>query len=76
MSFNTAEEIIGYLCRFGYTSSNSVILVGNRIDLERSRVISTEGKISGHSYKHFTLINYDSRLVITSKLLILTTLES
>jgi hypothetical protein len=42
-SFNSAEEIIGYLCRFGYTSANSVILVANKIDLERSRVISTEG---------------------------------
>ena len=31
---------------------------------------------NGQSYKHFTLVNYDSRLVITSKLLILTTLES
>ena len=28
------------------------------------------------SYKHYTLINYDSRLETTSKLLILTTLES
>ena len=28
------------------------------------------------SYKHFMLINYDSRVVITSKLLILTTLEA
>ena len=28
------------------------------------------------SYKHFTLINYDSRVVITSKFLILMTLES
>ena len=31
---------------------------------------------SGQSYKHFTLINYDSRVVITSKLLILMTLET
>ena len=31
---------------------------------------------NGQSYKHFTLLNYDSRLGITSKLLILTTLES
>ena len=32
--------------------------------------------ISGQSYKHFMLINYGSRVVITSKLLKLTTLES
>ena len=31
---------------------------------------------SGQSYKHFTIVNYNSRVVITSKLLILTTLES
>ena len=30
---------------------------------------------SAQSYKHFTLINYNSRVVITSKLLILTTLD-
>ena len=29
----------------------------------------------GQSYKHFTLVNYDSRVAITSKLLILTTLD-
>ena len=28
------------------------------------------------SYKHFTLVNYDSRIVITIKLLIITTPES
>ena len=31
---------------------------------------------SGQSYKYFTLVNYDSRVANTSKLLILTTLES
>ena len=30
----------------------------------------------GQSYNHVTLVNYDSRVVITSKLLILMTLES
>ena len=30
---------------------------------------------SAQSYKHFTLINYNSRVIITSKLLILTTLD-
>ena len=29
----------------------------------------------GRSYKHFMLVNYNSRLVMISKLLILTTLE-
>ena len=31
---------------------------------------------SGQSYKHFTLVNYNSKLIITGKLLIFTTLES
>ena len=31
--------------------------------------------INGQYYKHFILVNYDSRLVLTSKLLILMTLE-
>ena len=30
---------------------------------------------SGESYKQFTLVNYDSRVVVTSKLLIFTTLD-
>ena len=30
----------------------------------------------GQSYKQFTLVNYDSRVVVTSKLLIFTTLDS
>ena len=34
------------------------------------------GAISGQSYKHFTLVNYDSSVAISSKLLIFTTLES
>ena len=42
------------------------------------RLEAREGsaKFSGQSYKHFMLVNYDSRVVITSKLLILTTLET
>ena len=31
---------------------------------------------SGQSYKQFALINYDSRVILTSKLLIFTTLDS
>jgi len=43
-SFNYAEDIVGYLNRFGFTSHNSVIAVANKVDLERARVISTEGR--------------------------------
>ena len=32
--------------------------------------------ISGQSYKQFTLVNYNSRVVVTSKLFIFTTLDS
>ena len=40
------------------------------------RITLVNSGFFGQSYKHFTLVNYDSRLVITSKLLILMTLES
>ena len=32
--------------------------------------------ICGQSYKHFALVNYDSRVINTSKLLIFTTVET
>ena len=38
--------------------------------------VTVKTEICVKSYKHFTLVNYDSRVVITWKLLILTTLES
>ena len=38
--------------------------------------LSSSVQASGQSYKHFMLVNYDSRVIITCKLLILTTLES
>jgi len=41
-SFKIAEETMSYLWRFGYSKAKSVILVGNKVDLERSRIISTE----------------------------------
>ena len=50
------------------------------IDRFQNAYVGTEAslqiKISAQSCKHFTLINYDSRAVITSKLLIRITLES
>ena len=39
------------------------------------KAVSTQVLSCDQSYKHFTLVNYDSRVVITSKLLILKTLE-
>ncbi|KZC14148.1 PREDICTED: uncharacterized protein LOC107192219 [Dufourea novaeangliae] len=44
-SFQIAEEILNYLWREHYTQERSVIVVGNKSDLVRSRVItSNEGK--------------------------------
>ena len=45
---------------------------------ERERERQTEGGAlpCGQSYKQFTLINYDPRVVVISKLLIFTTLDS
>lgn len=42
-SFQAAEEILNYLWRERYTHEKSVIVVGNKADLARSRVISTNG---------------------------------
>ncbi|XP_056638859.1 uncharacterized protein LOC130446550 [Diorhabda sublineata] len=44
-SFQHAEETLNYLWREGYTQEKSVIVVGNKADLARARVISpNEGK--------------------------------
>lgn len=44
-SFRQAEEIVKYLWRENVTKDKAVILVGNKADLARSRVITTaEGK--------------------------------
>ncbi|KAK6622305.1 hypothetical protein RUM44_002116 [Polyplax serrata] len=44
-TFQVAEDILNYLWRENYTHDKSVILVGNKSDLARSRVISTaDGK--------------------------------
>ncbi|KOC69090.1 GTP-binding protein REM 1 [Habropoda laboriosa] len=45
-SFQVAEEILNYLWREHYTQERSVIVVGNKSDLVRSRVITeNEGKL-------------------------------
>lgn len=44
-SFRQAEEIVKYLWRENVTKEKAIILVGNKADLARSRVIpSAEGK--------------------------------
>lgn len=42
-SFRVAEEIINYLWQENYTKDKAVILVGNKADLARSRVIASQG---------------------------------
>ncbi|KAK9717528.1 Ras family [Popillia japonica] len=42
-SFQHAEETLNYLWREGYTKEKSVIVVGNKADLARSRMISANG---------------------------------
>lgn len=44
-SFRVAEEILNYLWRENITKDKAVIVVGNKADLARSRVITTAGKI-------------------------------
>lgn len=43
-SFKVAEDILNYLWRENYTTDKSVIVVGNKSDLARARVIPFEGK--------------------------------
>ena len=42
-SFQFADEILKYLWRESYTKEKVVILVGNKVDLARSRIIKTDG---------------------------------
>lgn len=42
-SFQFADEILKYLWRESYTKEKAVILVGNKVDLARSRIIKTDG---------------------------------
>ena len=48
-SFDMAAEIISYLWRFGFTKKATVLLVANKVDLERSRLVTCEG-ILFHSF--------------------------
>jgi Rad/Gem-related GTP binding protein 1 len=43
-TFKIGEDILNYLWRENYIQDKSVILVGNKADLARSRVIPTSGE--------------------------------
>lgn len=49
-SFRVAEEIIKYLWQENYIKDKAIILVGNKADLARARVISTQGKSRDRSH--------------------------
>ncbi|XP_045107886.1 LOW QUALITY PROTEIN: GTP-binding protein GEM-like [Portunus trituberculatus] len=58
-SFKKAEDIITYLWREIYTKEKAVILVGNKVDLARSRLVNTtEGKSLAR--------NHDCKFIETS----------
>ncbi|CAD1472088.1 unnamed protein product, partial [Heterotrigona itama] len=46
-SVRVAEEVLQTLWRSDYVSARAVILVGNKVDLVRSRSVSTEGEMHG-----------------------------
>ncbi|XP_063844935.1 GTP-binding protein REM 1-like isoform X3 [Scylla paramamosain] len=58
-SFKKGEDIITYLWRENYTKEKAVILVGNKVDLARSRLVNTtEGKSLAR--------NHDCKFIETS----------
>jgi len=54
-SIKVAEDILHYLWRQNFTQDKSVIVVGNKADLARARVVPTSGM---HSSKIKNLIFY------------------
>lgn len=50
-SFKKAEDIITYLWRENYTTDKAVILVGNKVDLARSRLVSNTGESRGREWE-------------------------
>lgn len=44
-SFGFADEILKYLWSESYTKEKVVILVGNKVDLARSRIMKTDGNL-------------------------------
>lgn len=51
-SFMDAERRLQILWAAGHTARRAVILVGNKADLARSRVINTDGKYNCNPFHH------------------------
>jgi Rad/Gem-related GTP binding protein 1 len=52
-TFKTAEDILNYLWRENFTQEKSVIVVGNKSDLERARTIATSGISHLQSFTYY-----------------------
>jgi hypothetical protein len=65
-TFRTVEDILNYLWRENYTQEKSVIVVGNKADLARSRVIPTNGK---NCISVAYTVRSDSRCALLQKVL-------
>ena len=65
-SFIEAETILNYFWKMSYNETKGIILVANKIDLERSRVISHDGKLSKLSIENFLMTQHLAQILITS----------
>jgi Rad and Gem related GTP binding protein 1 len=52
-SVKVAEDILHYLWRQNFTQDKSVIVVGNKADLARARVVPTTGELIKRLTSHF-----------------------
>jgi ribosome biogenesis GTPase A len=62
-TFKIGEDILNYLWRENYIQDKSVILVGNKADLARSRVITTTGEY-GANHRHHHHTNVEDFMVV------------
>ena len=65
-SFKFAEEILKYLWQESCIKEKVVILVGNKVDLARSRNIRCEGKNINYFLHFITLLAGDPALLVFS----------
>jgi len=61
-SFKAAEETLLYLWKSDYMATRGVILVGNKVDLERKREVPSVGEYR-RIFVQISQRNYNSRTV-------------